>query len=55
MPDYNEQVNILWDEWMSETGQESGDPGEFIDWAVGSRRLSLGPQDMKQLLRKKVT
>jgi len=53
--DYNEQINILWDEWMSETGQESGDPADFIDWGVSKRRLSLGPQDMKQLLRKKVT
>ena len=55
MADYNEQVNRLWDEWMAETGQESGDPAEFIDWALANRRLALRPQDVKQLLRKQVT
>ena len=55
MADYNEQVNLLWDEWIAETGQESGDPGEFVDWATSKRLLALGPQDVKQLLRKRVT
>ena len=55
MTDYNDQVNHLWDKWIAETGQDSGDPGEFVDWATGKRLLALGPQDMKQLLRKKVT
>jgi hypothetical protein len=53
MADYNEQVNRLWDEWAAETEQESGDPGDFIEWA-GSR-LVLRPQDVKQLKRKQVT
>lgn len=55
MADYNEQVNHLWDEWMSETGQTSGDPGDFVDWAVSKRRLVPRPQDVKQVLRKQVT
>lgn len=55
MANYNEQVNRLWDEWISETGQDSGDPGDFIDWAVASRRLVPRPQDIKQILRKQVT
>jgi hypothetical protein len=55
MADYNEQVNSLWDEWIVETGQHSGDPGDFVDWAVARRRLAIGPQDMKQVLRKRVT
>lgn len=55
MADYNEQVNRLWDEWISETGQESGDPAEFIEWAIASKRLALRPQDVRQLLRKQVT
>jgi len=55
MADYNEQVNRLWDEWMAETGQSSGDPSEFIDWAVASQRLAPRPQDIKQILRKQVT
>jgi hypothetical protein len=55
MADYNEQVNSLWDEWMAETGESSGDPSDFIDWAVGGRRLAPRPQDIKQILRKQVT
>ncbi len=55
MADYNEQVNRLWDEWISETGKESGDPGDFVDWAVAGRRLLPRPQDIKQILRKQVT
>lgn len=55
MADYNEQVNRLWDEWIAETGQESGDPAEFIEWALANRRLALRPQDVRQLLRKQVT
>jgi hypothetical protein len=30
MAKYNEQVIRLWEEWMSETGQNSGDPDEFV-------------------------
>jgi hypothetical protein len=52
---YADQVNRLWDEWIAETGQESGDPADFIEWAIASRRLALRPQDVKQLLRKQVT
>lgn len=55
MADFNEQVNRLWDEWMAEIGQDSGDPGEFVDWGLAKRRLALRPQDIKQLLRKQVT
>jgi hypothetical protein len=49
------QINNLWDEWISETGKESGDPNDFIDWAVGERRLAARPEDVKQMLRKQVT
>lgn len=55
MADYNEQVNQLWDVWMKETGQVSGDPGEFVEWATTRRLLVLEFQDVKQLLRKRVT
>ncbi len=55
MANYNEQVNRLWDEWILETNKESGDPSDFIDWAVASRRLVPRPQDVKQILRKQVT
>ena len=52
---WTQQVNGLWDEWIAETGQESGNPAEFIEWVTASKRLTLGPQDMKQILRAKVT
>ncbi len=55
MADYNEQVNLLWDEWIAETCQKSGDPGDFTDWAYTSRRLLPRPQDIKQILRRQVT
>ncbi len=55
MVDFNEQVNRLWDEWMEETGQESGDPDAFIEWASSKKILALRPQDMRQQLRRQVT
>lgn len=55
MADYKEQVNRLWDEWIAETGQDSGDPAEFVEWAMASRRLAPRLQDIKQVLRKQVT
>lgn len=55
MADYNEQVDRLWDEWAAITGQDSGDPNDFIDWAVSSGKLAVRPQDVRQILRKQVT
>jgi hypothetical protein len=55
MADYNEQVNRLWDEWIAETGQASGDPGDFVEWATAGKRLALRPQDIKHVLRKQIT
>jgi hypothetical protein len=55
MANFNEQVEDLWDEWIAESGQESGDPGDFVDWAMAQRRLVPRPQDLKQLMRKQVT
>ena len=55
MADYNEQINRYWAEWMAETGQDSGDPDDFIDWAVQSGRLAMRPQAVRQALRKQVT
>lgn len=55
MADYNEQVNRLWDEWSEYTGQDSGDPNDFIDWAIANRKIAPRPQDVRQALRKQVT
>lgn len=55
MADFNEQVNRLWDQWIAENERESGDPGEFVDWAMDARLLAPYLQDIKQVMRKKVT
>jgi hypothetical protein len=52
---YTDQVNALWDSWIAETGRESGDPADFVEWAVASGRLGLRPQDVRQMLRRQVT
>ena len=55
MANYDEQVNRLWDQWMAETGQISGDPADFVDWAVANRKLAPRPQDVRKMLRRQVT
>ncbi len=55
MAKYDEHVNDLWDEWISETGQISGDPGEFVEWAMEAGRLAPHPQDVKKMVRRQVT
>jgi hypothetical protein len=55
MADYNEQVLFQWNEWEEETGQDSGDPNDFIDWAIARGKLGLRPQDVRRALRKQVT
>lgn len=55
MANYNDQVEQLWDEWIAETGQDSGDPADFTDWAYASGKLLPRPQDIKAILRKQVT
>jgi hypothetical protein len=52
---WTKQEEQLWDEWIELIGQPSGDAGDFIEWAMASRKLALRPQDMKQLRRKQVT
>lgn len=55
MATYNEQVVRSWDEWIEETGQESGDPEAFVQWARSKGRLAPRPQDVNKVLRKQVT
>lgn len=55
MSKYNDHVNELWDEWMLETGQVSGDPDEFVDWAMSNKSLVPHPQDVKRMVRRQVT
>lgn len=55
MANYNEQVIYLWDEWEKETGDESGNPDEFVDWAMANNKLAFPLQDIRSALRKRVT
>lgn len=55
MADYNQQAIQCWDEWIAETGQTSGDPADFVEWAMLRRKLAPRMQDIKQILRKQVT
>lgn len=55
MATFNEQVLRFWDEWVEETGEESSDPGDFTEWALGNGKLAPRPQDIRAMLRKQVT
>jgi hypothetical protein len=55
MANFSEQVVNLWEEWVAETGYESADPAEFIEWALANRRLVPNPVDVRQMLRRQVT
>src|SRR4051794_31957896 len=54
MSDWDRKVLDMWDEWIAQTEQESGDPDEFIDWAMSSKRLAPKPQEISRLLRRQV-
>ena len=55
MVNYNEQIVLLWQEWEAGTGQNSGDPNNFVEWAVANKKLAPYPQDVKKMLRRQVT
>ena len=55
MANFTEQVVQLWEEWEAETGDVSGDPSQFVEWAVSNRKLLPQPQDVKKMLRRQVT
>jgi len=55
MANFNEQVVRLWEEWEAETGDVSGDPSQFVEWAVANRTLLPQPQDVKRMLRRQVS
>lgn len=55
MPTFNEQIVRDWDEWLADIGAESGDPDEFVAWAIEHGRIRSAPQDVKALVRRRVT
>lgn len=55
MANFSEQVVSLWEQWVAETGSESADPGDFVEWALSTGRLVPNPVDVRQMLRRQVT
>lgn len=55
MANYNEQIVRLWQEWEAKTGRSSGDPNDFVEWAVANKKLAPYPQDVRKMLRRQVT
>lgn len=55
MANFNEQVLMAWDEWTAQTGQDAGNPDDFVVWAMNNNKLAPHPQDIRKLLRKDVT
>jgi len=55
MSAFNKQIVWLWDQWIKEIGQESGDPEDFVEWAQSKWKLAPRLQDVKKILRKQVT
>lgn len=55
MANFNEQVVRLWEDWVAETGDQSSDPGDFVEWALANNKLAPQPQDVKRMLRRQVT
>ena len=55
MANYNDQIIRLWQEWEETTGKDSGDPDDFVEWAVANKKLAPHPQDVRKMLRRQVT
>ena len=55
MATQNDQIVSDWDEWLAQMGQSSGDPAEFVDWAIANGRLHSLAQDVKKMQRRRVT
>lgn len=55
MANYNTQIVNLWDKWIASTDQICGNPDDFVAWARSAKKLDVEPQDIRNLLRKKVT
>jgi hypothetical protein len=55
MANFDEQLLRAWDEFEGITGAAANDPNDFIDWAVENNRLAATPQDLRKLLRQRVS
>jgi hypothetical protein len=55
MANFNEQVLQIWNEWEDLTGQNAGNPDDFVAWAMENKKLAPHLQDIKKMLRRQVT
>ena len=55
MATFDEQILIAWDEWEQKTGAEANNPDDFVSWAMENKKLLPQLQDIRGLLRKRVT
>jgi hypothetical protein len=55
MANFNEQVMRSIEEFTLQTGQNAINPDDFITWALKNSRLSPRPEDIRTLLKRRVT
>lgn len=55
MANYNDQVLAAWSEWEAETGNPANNPDDFLDWALSNGKLAPQPQDIRKILRRRIT
>ena len=55
MAKLNEQILRAWDEWEETTGADANNPDDFVAWAMEQKKLLPHMQDIRRLLRKRVT
>lgn len=55
MANFNEQVMRAVEEFTAETGQNAINPDDFLTWAISNGKLRPQPEDVRNLLRRRVT
>lgn len=55
MANFNEQVMRAVEEFTAATGQNTINPDDFLSWAISNQKLSPQPEDVRKLLRRRVT
>lgn len=55
MANYNEQVMLAVAQFTEETGQNAINPDDFITWALANGKLSPQPEDVRKLMKRRVT
>ena len=55
MANFNEQVIRAVEEFTYETGQNAITTDDFLTWALANGRISPHPEDVRKLLKRRVT